>query len=297
MKKFVCLVCGYIHEGETAPEFCPQCKVPADKFKEMAGERTWAAEHTVGVAAGVREDILEDLRANFNGECMEVGMYSKVVELPENTPENELLDLISELNSDDSIHGILVQLPLPKHINEQNVINTISPKKDVDAFHPENVGKIMLGEYDFLPCTPAGVMQILDFYNIDVSGKKCVIIGRSNIVGKPQALLLLERNGTVTICHSRTKNLAEETKQADILVVAIGKPDFVTKEMVKEGAVVIDVGINRMPDGKLHGDVAFDEVEPIASAITPVPGGVGPMTITMLLKNTLTAAKKYFNEK
>ena len=230
---------------------------------------------------------------NKHKACEEVGMYSKVVEMPEETTECELLDLIDSLNNDDEIHGILVQLPLPKHIDEQKVINAISPKKDVDAFHPENVGKIMIGEYDFLPCTPAGVMEILDYYNIEISGKKCVIVGRSNIVGKPQALLLLEKNGTVTICHSRTKDLKEETKQADILVVAIGKPDFVTADMVKEGAVVVDVGINRMPDGKLHGDVNFEEVAPKSYAITPVPGGVGPMTITMLLKNTLTAAKKY----
>ena len=230
---------------------------------------------------------------NKHKACEDVGMYSKVIEMPEETAEEELLSLIDSLNKDDEIHGILVQLPLPKHINEQKVINSISPKKDVDAFHPENVGKIMIGEYDFLPCTPAGVMEILAYYNIEISGKKCVIVGRSNIVGKPQALLLLEKNGTVTICHSRTKDLKEETKQADILVVAIGKPDFITADMVKEGAVVVDVGINRMPDGKLHGDVNFDEVAPKSYAITPVPGGVGPMTITMLLKNTLTAAKKY----
>ena len=230
---------------------------------------------------------------NKHKACEEVGMYSKVVEMPEETSEGELLDLIDSLNDDDEIHGILVQLPLPKHIDEQKVINAISPEKDVDAFHPENVGRIMIGEYDFLPCTPAGVMEILAYYNIEISGKKCVIVGRSNIVGKPQALLLLEKNGTVTICHSRTKDLKEETKQADILVVAIGKPDFITADMVKEGAVVVDVGINRMPDGKLHGDVNFDEVAPKSYAITPVPGGVGPMTITMLLKNTLTAAKKY----
>ncbi|MBE6695786.1 MAG: bifunctional methylenetetrahydrofolate dehydrogenase/methenyltetrahydrofolate cyclohydrolase FolD [Ruminococcaceae bacterium] len=230
---------------------------------------------------------------NKHKACEDVGMYSKVIEMPEETAEEELLSLIDSLNKDDEIHGILVQLPLPKHIDEQKVINSISPKKDVDAFHPENVGKIMIGEYDFLPCTPAGVMEILDYYNIEISGKKCVIVGRSNIVGKPQALLLLEKNGTVTICHSRTKDLKEETKRADILVVAIGKPDFITADMVKEGAVVVDVGINRMPDGKLHGDVNFDEVAPKSYAITPVPGGVGPMTITMLLKNTLTAAKKY----
>jgi methylenetetrahydrofolate dehydrogenase (NADP+)/methenyltetrahydrofolate cyclohydrolase len=277
-------------------------EVSASTREKISAEVKEFKEKT-GITPGLAVIIVGENEAskvyvrNKHKACAEVGMYSKVVELPENTPEGELLDLIRELNSDGSIHGILVQLPLPKHIDEQKVINTISPKKDVDAFHPENVGKIMLGEYDFLPCTPAGVMEILDYYNIEISGKKCVIIGRSNIVGKPQALLLLEKNGTVTICHSRTKNLAEETKKADILVVAIGKPDFVTKDMVKEGAVVIDVGINRMPDGKLHGDVAFDEVSPIAYAITPVPGGVGPMTITMLLKNTLTAAKKHFASK
>ncbi len=258
------------------------------EFKEKTGTTPGLAVIIVGENEASKVYVRNKHRA-----CNEVGMYSKVIELPENTKEEELLSLISSLNSDEAIHGILVQLPLPKHINEQNVINSISPAKDVDAFHPENVGKIMLGSYDFLPCTPAGVMEILNYYNIEISGKKCVIVGRSNIVGKPQALLLLEKNGTVTVCHSRTKNLSEETKQADILVVAIGKADFVTADMVKEGAVVIDVGINRMPDGKLHGDVAFDEVEPKAYAITPVPGGVGPMTITMLLKNTLTAAKKY----
>jgi methylenetetrahydrofolate dehydrogenase (NADP+)/methenyltetrahydrofolate cyclohydrolase len=271
-------------------------EVSASTREKISAEVKEFKEKT-GITPGLAVIIVGENEAskvyvrNKHKACAEVGMYSKVVELPENTPEGELLDLIRELNSDGSIHGILVQLPLPKHIDEQKVINTISPKKDVDAFHPENVGKIMLGEYDFLPCTPAGVMEILDYYNIEISGKKCVIIGRSNIVGKPQALLLLEKNGTVTICHSRTKNLAEETKKADILVVAIGKPDFVTKDMVKEGAVVIDVGINRKEDGKLCGDVNYESVKDYASLITPVPGGVGPMTITMLLKNTLTAAK------
>ena len=183
------------------------------------------------------------------------------------------------------------RLPLPKHISEEKIINKISPEKDVDAFHPANVGKIVIGKYDFLPCTPAGVMELLHFYNVEISGKECVVIGRSNIVGKPMALLLLAENGTVTVCHSRTKDLKEVTKRADILVVAIGKANFVGADMVKPGAVVIDVGINRKDDGKLCGDVNYDEVAPIASMITPVPGGVGPMTITMLLKNTLTAAK------
>ena len=212
--------------------------------------------------------------------------------MPEETSEEELIAKINQLNEDKNVHGILVQLPLPKHISEDNVINAISPNKDVDAFHPANVGKIVIGKYDFLPCTPAGVMELLKFYNVEISGKECVVIGRSNIVGKPMALLLLAENGTVTVCHSRTKDLAEVAKRADILVVAIGKANFVGKDMVKPGAVVIDVGINRLPDGKLAGDVDFASVADKTSFITPVPGGVGPMTITMLLKNTLTAAKK-----
>jgi methylenetetrahydrofolate dehydrogenase (NADP+)/methenyltetrahydrofolate cyclohydrolase len=228
---------------------------------------------------------------NKHKSCVDIGIYSEVHELPEETTEAELIALINKLNAQDSIHGILVQLPLPSHINEQSVINTISPEKDVDAFHPQNVGKIMIGDYDFLPCTPAGVMEILKYYNIEIAKKTCVVVGRSNIVGKPQALLLLEKNGTVTVCHSKTQNLADVTRSADILVVAIGRPDFITGDMIKEGAVVVDVGINRMPDGKLHGDVEFESAEKKAFAITPVPGGVGPMTITMLLKNTVTAAK------
>ena len=206
--------------------------------------------------------------------------------------EEELLELIDALNSSPSIHGILVQLPLPGHIDEKKIINAISEKKDVDAFTPANVGKIMLGDYDFLPCTPAGVMELIKESGIEISGKNCVVIGRSNIVGKPQALLLLHANGTVTVCHSRTKNLKEITKTADILVVAIGKENFVTAGMVKPGAVVIDVGINRRSDGKLCGDVDFDAVKDIAGAITPVPGGVGPMTIAMLMKNTIKAAEE-----
>lgn len=205
-------------------------------------------------------------------------------------PEEELLELIDKLNVRPDISGILVQLPLPKGINEENVINRINPKKDVDAFHPVNVGKIMTGNYDFVPCTPAGVMELIKESKIDVCGKECVIVGRSNIVGKPMAMLLLHQNGTVTVCHSRTENLAEKTKKADILVAAVGKPNFITGDMVKEGAVVIDVGINRMPDKKLTGDVDFETVSEKAAAITPVPGGVGPMTIAMLMKNTLKAA-------
>ena len=227
---------------------------------------------------------------NKKKACIDVGMNSEVIELPEATTEEELLAYIERLNKDTSVHGILVQLPLPSHINEESVINAISPDKDVDAFHPVNVGKVMTGNFSFVPCTPAGVMEMLKFKNIDIAGKHCVIIGRSNIVGKPQAMLMLKENATVTVCHSKTKNLAEITRQADILVAAVGRANFVTSDMVADGAVVVDVGINRLPDGKLCGDVDFASVEPRASFITPVPGGVGPMTITMLLKNTLTAA-------
>ncbi len=229
---------------------------------------------------------------NKKRACIDVGMNSEVIEMPESTTQEELLSRIDALNADKSVHGILVQLPLPPHINEEAVINRISPDKDVDAFHPVNVGKVMTGNYSFVPCTPAGVMEMLKFKNIEIMGKHCVIIGRSNIVGKPQAMLMLKENATVTICHSKTKNLAEITRSADILVAAVGRAKFVSSDMVKDGAVVVDVGINRLPDGKLCGDVDFDPVEKIASYITPVPGGVGPMTITMLLKNTLTAAEK-----
>ena len=222
--------------------------------------------------------------------CRQVGIDSLQIEFPESITEDELIEKIQSLNNDDSINGILVQLPLPKHINEEKITNSISPLKDVDAFHPSNVGKIMIGNHDFLPCTPAGIIALLDYYNIQVEGKRCVVIGRSNIVGKPMAMLLMERHGTVTVCHSRTKNIAEITRDADILVVAIGKANYLTADMVKDGAVVIDVGINRLDDGKLVGDVCFDQVSDVASMITPVPGGVGPMTITMLLYNTLTAA-------
>jgi methylenetetrahydrofolate dehydrogenase (NADP+)/methenyltetrahydrofolate cyclohydrolase len=224
--------------------------------------------------------------------CLEVGIESFEYALPENTTEQELKELVEKLNNDDRVNGILCQLPLPKHINEDAVINTISPKKDVDAFHPQNVGHIMIGDYTFLPCTPAGVMEMFKFYNISVSGKKCVVIGRSNIVGKPMAMLLLKENGTVEICHSRTENLKEETLSADILVAAVGKAGFVTEDMVKQGAVVIDVGMNRDENGKLCGDVDFNSVKEKASYITPVPGGVGPMTITMLLENTVRAVEE-----
>ncbi|MBE6674741.1 MAG: bifunctional methylenetetrahydrofolate dehydrogenase/methenyltetrahydrofolate cyclohydrolase FolD [Ruminococcaceae bacterium] len=224
--------------------------------------------------------------------CEEVGFHSEVYRLAENTQMEELLSLINKLNNDENIHGILCQLPLPKHLDETAVILAIDPNKDVDAFHPVNTGKIMIGNYSFLPCTPAGVMELIASTGVDVAGKECVVVGRSNIVGKPQAMLLLQKNGTVTICHSKTKNLKETTKRADILVVAVGRANFITGDMIKEGAIVIDVGINRNEEGKLVGDVHFDSAEKVASYITPVPGGVGPMTITMLLKNTLTAAKQ-----
>lgn len=227
---------------------------------------------------------------NKERACEECGIYSEKYALPESTSQEELLALIDKLNKQTNISGILVQLPVPKHIDEETIINAIDPKKDVDAFHPVNVGKIMVGNYDFVPCTPAGVMALIKESGIDVSGKECVVVGRSNIVGKPQAMLLLHQNGTVTICHSKTKDLKEKTKQADILVAAVGIPNFITGDMIKEGAVVIDVGINRMPDGKLCGDVEFESAEKTAGAITPVPGGVGPMTIAMLMKNTLKAA-------
>lgn len=228
---------------------------------------------------------------NKHRACEEVGMLSRVYEMPEQTTEEELLSLIDTLNDDAEIHGILVQLPLPKHLDEKKVIYRIDPQKDVDVFHPYNVGLLSIGNYTLSPCTPAGCMELLKRYNIEVSGKECVVLGRSNIVGKPISMLLLQANGTVTTCHSRTKDLKDVCRRADILVAAIGKPKFVGADMVKEGACVIDVGINRLPDGKICGDVDYDAVIDKVSAITPVPGGVGPMTITMLLKNTLLAAK------
>ena len=227
---------------------------------------------------------------NKKKACEQLGIHSEEFALPAETTEEELKALVEKLNADDKIDGILVQLPLPKHINEEAVINTISAKKDVDAFHPSNVGKIMIGNYDFLPCTPAGVMELIAESGISVEGKNCVVVGRSNIVGKPQAMLLLQKNGTVTICHSRTKDLAAVTREADILVAAVGVPELIKGDMIKEGAVVIDVGMNRLPDKKLVGDVDFAECEKKAAAITPVPGGVGPMTIAMLMKNTVKAA-------
>lgn len=228
---------------------------------------------------------------NKEKDCAAVGIHSEEYRLPETTGQEELLQLVRKLNAQKNINGILVQLPLPQGLDAQEVIETIDPKKDVDAFHPSNVGRIMIGNYHFLPCTPAGVMEMLRHESISPEGKNCVVIGRSNIVGKPMAMLLMHANGTVTICHSKTRNLKEICAHADILVAAVGKPKFITADMVKPGAVVIDVGMDRDENGKLCGDVDYANVEPVASYITPVPGGVGPMTRAMLLQNTITAAK------
>lgn len=230
--------------------------------------------------------------ANKQKSCEQIGMYSELVKLPEEISEQALLEKIRELNECASIHGILVQLPLPKHINEDKVIQTISPEKDVDGFSPISVGKMMLGQDTYLPCTPYGVMKMLEHAGIDVAGKHAVIVGRSHIVGKPMGQLLLQKDATVTYTHSKTPDLPSFTKQADILIAAVGRANFITSEHIKEGAVVIDVGINRNEDNRLCGDVDFDDVQGIASHITPVPGGVGPMTITMLLENTVQAAEK-----
>ncbi len=262
-----------------------QVRKEAEKLKEK------------GIEIGLAVVIVGDNPAsrvyvnNKKKACEEVGFNSYEYALPEETTEDELLELVEKLNNDDKVNGILVQLPLPKQINENAVINAIRPEKDVDAFHPENVGHIMIGDFSFLPCTPAGVMELIAETGVDVCGKNCVVIGRSNIVGKPMAMLLLHKNGTVTICHSKTKNLAEICSQADVLVAAVGKAGFVTPDMVKDGAVVIDVGMNRNAEGKLCGDVDYAACFDKAGYITPVPGGVGPMTIAMLMRNTLTAAK------
>ncbi|MBR6874063.1 MAG: bifunctional methylenetetrahydrofolate dehydrogenase/methenyltetrahydrofolate cyclohydrolase FolD [Ruminococcus sp.] len=250
-----------------------------------------------GVEVGLAVVIVGDDPAskvyvrNKKKACEEVGFVSYEYALPAETTEQELLDLVNKLNADPKVNGILVQLPLPKHLDDKVIINNILPEKDVDAFHPVNVGKIMIGDYSFLPCTPAGVMELIASTGTEIQGKECVVIGRSNIVGKPQAMLLLHQSGTVTICHSKTKNLKEVASRADILVAAVGKPKIITADYIKEGAVVIDVGMNRDENGKLCGDVDFENCKDKAGFITPVPGGVGPMTIAMLMQNTLTAAK------
>lgn len=226
---------------------------------------------------------------NKKKACEYIGIKSLAYELPEETTEDELIEIIKKLNNDDSVNGILVQLPVPEHINEEKIINTISPAKDVDGFHPASVGALSIGQKGFVSCTPAGIIQLLKRSGIEIAGKDCVVIGRSNIVGKPMAMLLLRENGTVTVCHSKTKNLKEVCKRADILVAAVGRPKMIDASYVKEGATVIDVGIHRMENGKLCGDVDFESVEPVASAITPVPGGVGPMTIAMLMNNCVQA--------
>lgn len=266
--------------------------------KKLRGEvyEGVAALKAKGVQPGLAVVIVGDDPAsrtyvnNKKKACAECGIYSEEYALPAETTERELLDLIDVLNGRSDINGILVQLPLPKHIAEEHIICAIRPDKDVDAFHPQNVGRIMTGDFDFLPCTPAGVMALLEEYGIDVGGKSAAVIGRSNIVGKPMAMLLLHKNATVTVCHSRTRNIADITRNADIVVAAVGKAGFLTGDMVKDGAVVMDVGINRNSEGKLCGDADFESVSKKASYITPVPGGVGPMTITMLMKNTLRAA-------
>lgn len=267
------------------------------QVKEEVRKQTLELKEMHGIIPGLAVVIVGDDPAsrvyvnNKKKACEVVGFMSEEYALPASTTQEELLELVNTLNNKSDINGILVQLPLPEHLDDKAVIEAINPQKDVDAFHAVNVGKIMLGEYDFLPCTPSGVMEMLHAYDIPVSGKNCVVIGRSNIVGKPMAMLLLHENGTVTICHSRTQNLTEVCREADILVAAVGKPKFVTADMVKEGAVVIDVGMDRDENGKLCGDVDFENVKDKCSYITPVPGGVGPMTISTLMKNTLKACK------
>ncbi len=277
-------------------------KISAEIRAELA-EETKAFISRTGVTPGLAVIIVGEDPAsqvyvrNKRRACEEIGYYSEAYELSAETTQEELMQLVRRLNGDGKIHGILVQLPLPKHLDEHEVLLAIDPKKDVDAFHPTNVGHIMIGDYDYLPCTPAGVMALLEKSGVSPEGKEVVVVGRSNIVGKPQAMLMLHANATVTVCHSRTADLPAVCRRADILVAAIGRADFFTADYVKEGAVVIDVGMNRRADGKLTGDVDFASVEPKASYITPVPGGVGPMTITMLMKNTLTAAKRAAGEK
>jgi len=271
-------------------------KVSEDTRAEIAkgvDELKSSSGITPGLAAVlVGDDPASEIYVrNKRKACEKVGIYSEEHKLPAETTEEELLELVNKLNNDDKIHGILVQLPLPDHINETNILRNVTPLKDVDGFHPENVGMLVEGNPRFISCTPYGIIKMLDYYNIEIKGAEAVVVGRSNIVGKPIGILLLHRHATVTTCHSRTKDLGEVTRRADILVAAIGRANFITADMVKEGAVVIDVGINRNEEGKLTGDVDFANLSDKVSYITPVPGGVGPMTITMLLWNTLESAK------
>lgn len=272
-------------------------KAVSARVKEKIAKETAELKAKYGVSIGLAVVIVGDNPAsriyvnNKKKACEAVGFESFEYALPTETTQEELLALIDKLNKDDKVNGILVQLPLPKHLDEKLVINNISPDKDVDAFHPVNVGKIMIGDYSFLPCTPAGVMELIASTGVEICGKECVVVGRSNIVGKPMSMLLLHKSGTVTICHSKTKDLAEQCRRADILVAAVGVPNLIKGNMIKDGAVVIDVGMNRLENGKLCGDVEFETAEKAAGYITPVPGGVGPMTIAMLMQNTLTAAK------
>lgn len=264
-----------------------------DELKEeVAALKAQGKEPSLAVILVGEDPASQVYVGNKKKACEYIGIRSISHELPADTSEEELLTLIDSLNADPTVHGILVQLPLPGQIDERKVINTISPEKDVDGFHPENVGRLLIGEKGFVSCTPAGVIELLKRSGIEIAGKECVVIGRSNIVGKPMAALLLRENGTVTVTHSRTRELKEVCKRADILVVAIGRPKMITADYIKEGAVVIDVGIHRQENGKLCGDVDYDSVEPLVSAITPVPGGVGPMTIAMLMKNCVESVKR-----
>lgn len=272
---------------QTAAEIREDIKRQTAKLIEERGIQPGLAVVLVG------EDPASQVYVrNKEKACIGVGMYSEVHRLPDTTTQDELLQLIGKLATDSKIHGILVQLPLPKHIDEKAVIAAIPPEKDVDGFHPESVGNMVIGDECFLPCTPAGIIELIKRTGISLAGKHAVVVGRSNIVGKPVAMLLLQEHATVSICHSRTPDLAAITKQADVLVAAVGRAKMIKREHVKPGAVVIDVGVNRLPDGKLAGDVDYDDVQDVASYITPVPGGVGPMTITMLLLNTLKSAER-----
>jgi methylenetetrahydrofolate dehydrogenase (NADP+)/methenyltetrahydrofolate cyclohydrolase len=280
-----------INGKEISAAIRAEIKEDTAKFKAENGFVPGLAVVIVG------EDPASQVYVRNKGRaCEEIGFEAEQITLPATTTQEELDALVDRLNADQTVHGILVQLPLPKGLSEERVLLRIAPEKDVDAFHPYNVGRMVAGQITYLPCTPAGVMELITRSGISVAGKDCVVIGRSNIVGKPMAHLLMQANGTVTVCHSRTADLAAHTKRADILVAAIGKANFVTADMVKPGAVVIDVGINRGADGKLVGDIDFASVEQVASYITPVPGGVGPMTIAMLMKNTLTAAQRAVEE-